>query len=808
MDKRIYDMKQAQKMNYNQLLEDKDWHSPYPSIMRDYSIPITSVAVSDYLDIVYGRKKKLKEDPSTPTVLKDNPLVNVQNYPLYETIASANPTIINTDDINITNWETHYNSIINIMKDGIYSDYVQEYMIHIIFGESGMECNLSIPDYYLNLIMWRSFIALGGQVQPYHLFFVDELKAKSVKKYIDEFIIEPYIGTRPIMEISNAIADSLQYYHDIDQFSDYLSNTLNLDDTAELMVADEEFYNSIHQSYSNYQVDQVNDAIMKNAQASIERIKQAKSKIGHDHCLVDVWRTGEGVNPKQYAEVSVGIGIKPDGRGGIFPKIVDTSYIGGGLTDSTDYFIDSSTARVAQIEKHKNVSKSGVLARIMNINNTDTYLYPGETYDCGNKNLIPIEIKSSDHLKSLNMRYYRMFPNGQEKCINAKRDQHLVGKTIYLRSPITCISHAYGHGICRKCYGNLAYAVHDYAGDFGINIGCIASELVTSKQTQKQLSAKHILKASVDKIEWSIDFYSIFEMENTVVRLSSDLENPKDYTILIDQDSIESDSEYEGGMSEDSDEDGDSSSGDLDDYITEFYVVKKSTGEAFHITTDSGEKLFITNELNRQIKNRSNPTDDKVAIPVNTVKESPLFTIKVRNNEINKVLLRLKNLFNRSNEVRGRTIHELLQDIIDTNIEGDMGVSAVHYEVMLSNQIRDPEDVLIRPDWAQVNPPYRILTLDEALTKNPSVTISLSYQKITKQLYTPLTYDKTGASYMDLFFMEQPQKVIRDLPEKETHKKRAPGELWMPFTQVDTSEKYTTEETTTDDDGTILDIEE
>ena len=325
----------------------------------------------------------------------------------------------------------------------------------------------------------------------------------------------------------------------------------------------------------------------------------------------------------------------------------------------------------------------------MSLNNTDTYLYPDPNYDCGNKNLIPIEIKSSDHLKSLNMRYYRMFPNGQEKCISAKRDQHLVGKTIYLRSPITCISHAHGHGICRKCYGNLAYAVHDYVGDFGINIGCIASELVTSKQTQKQLSAKHILKASVDKIEWSIDFYSIFEMENTVVRLSSDLENPKDYTILIDQDSIESDSEYEGGMSEDSDEDGDSSSGDLDDYITEFYVVKKSTGEAFHITTDSGEKLFITN--------------DKVAIPVNTVKESPLFTIKVRNNEINKVLLRLKNLFNRSNEVRGRTIHELLQDIIDTNIEGDMGVSAVHYEVMLSNQIRDTEDVLIRPDWAQVN---------------------------------------------------------------------------------------------------------
>ena len=322
------------------------------------------------------------------------------------------------------------------------------------------------------------------------------------------------------------------------------------------------------------------------------------------------------------------------------------------------------------------------------------------------------------------------------------------------------------------------------------------------------MSAKHVLKASVDKIEWSIDFYSIFEMENTVVRLSSDLENPKDYTIYINQDSIESDTEYEGGTSDDSDDDSDRSSGDLDDYITEFDVVKKSTGEVFHITTESGEKLFITNELNNIIKKKAVPTDDRIAIPVSALKESPLFSIKVRNNEINKVLLKLKNLFNRSNEVRSKTIHELLQEIIDTNIEGDMGVNAIHYEVMLSNQIRDPEDVLIRPDWSTPNPPYRILTLDEALTKNPSVTISLSYQKITKQLYTPLTYLKEGASYMDLFFMEKPQRVIRDLDEVDVRKKREPGQLWEPFKLIENADKVTAEEITTEDNGTLLDIEE
>ena len=100
----------------------------------------------------------------------------------------------------------------------------------------------------------------------------------------DEIIIIFEVGKIPIMDTSNSIADFLQYYHDIDEFSDYLANTLNLDDTAELMEKDEDFYNATHQSYSSYQVDQVNDAIMKNAQASIERIKQAKPILGHDHC--------------------------------------------------------------------------------------------------------------------------------------------------------------------------------------------------------------------------------------------------------------------------------------------------------------------------------------------------------------------------------------------------------------------------------------------------------------------------------------------------------------------------------------------
>lgn len=761
---------------------------------------------SDIQDAILARKKKA--DSTRPSILMDNPLTNLDAYGPYRAIAEGDKLTIDAQQINQTNWLEHYESILNIMKDGIYSDYVQSYMIHVVFGEEGW-VDLSIPDYYNNLMMWRLIINLNEIIHPYHVVFDPEIRARHIKSYIDEFVIDVNRFTHSNRILSNDIADSLHYFHNVDIFANYLANTLNLEDSATLMTLDKAFYDSLHRSYKTLQVDQVNDAIMKDAQTSIECIRNAKDKLGHDHCLVDVWRTNEGLNQKQYAEVTNGIGVKPDGRGGIFSEIVDASFIGGGLTNPVDYFIESSTSRIAQIEKHKNVSKSGVLARIMSINNTDTQLYPDDSFDCCAKNLIPVEIKTPDHLKHLNMRYYRLFPNGQEKCINYKTDQFLIGKTILLRSPITCASHAKGHGVCRKCYGNLAYSVHDYTGGFGINIGCIASELVTSKQTQKQLSAKHILKASIDKIEWSFGFYILFEMENTVVRLSSDLENPKDYVIYIDQDAIESDSEYEGSGDSD-DETGEEkvSYSDNDEYIIEFDVLKKSTGETYHITTNGGEKLFITNEFAAIIRNRALPTDDKIAIPLSAVKENPLFTIKVRNNEISKVLIKLKNLFNRSIEVRGKTVSELLQEIIDTDIEGDMGVSSVHYEVMLSNQVRDPDDVLSRPDWGTINPPYRILTLDEALTKNPSVTDSLSYQKITKSLYNPLTYQKSAPSYMDYYFAETPMKLIKDISDEDVHKKRAPGEMYEPFTIVDDVNTITAEDTSSDDDGTIIDVEE
>ena len=60
--------------------------------------------------------------------------------------------------------------------------------------------------------------------------------------------------------------------------------------------------------------------------------------------------------------------------GTVYPYIIDKSFKTGGVNDPLSYFIESSTARAAQIMSKTNVGDSGNFARLLGLNNTDTIL--------------------------------------------------------------------------------------------------------------------------------------------------------------------------------------------------------------------------------------------------------------------------------------------------------------------------------------------------------------------------------------------------------------------------------------------------
>ena len=724
-----------------------------------------------------------------------NTFVNLENYGPYATIAHYDHFSILVPTITKENWRTHYDSVLNILKDGIYTPRVQCYMINVNFGD--FDVDLSLIDYWFNLIMWSMLIFTDIPVRPKHIFFNEDIKASHIKDYIDEFFINENRSKYDNRRLNNIIADVLQCFHDIDIFSAYLSNTLNLEDTAELMMKDKEYYDCLHVSLASYPTEDIKDIGMDYAHKSVERIKRAKDILGHDHCLADALRTGEGINIKQYREFTINIGPKPDGHGGIHPSI-DKSFINGGVSEPLEYYVESSTGRTAQIIKFNNTSSSGTFARILGLNNMDSFLYPDPHYDCHTRHYVKVEVKSDKFLKHLSLMWYREHPNGIERSIDYRKDKHLIGKTIYLRSPITCASAAQGHGICYKCYGNLAYSVYNVDEQIGINIGRIAAEIITSKLTQMQLSTKHLLEAMITKITWCEDFHNFFDVEGNVIQVTSDIDY-KDLRMLIDPDSIDVESD---NVADVGDDDELAAAMSYNEYITSFDVLRVSTGEVFHIYNDRSEHLFITAELNGIIRKKGEPVDDKISIGFNEIKDIPVFVMVLQNNEITKTLNQLKALYNKADSVKGKTISQIFQEILDTNIEGNLGISAIHYAVLLMNQIRDADNVFGTPNWYLNNPRYQILSLNEALNYNPSVTISLSYQKITKIFYSPLTYKKHGASFMDLFFMKRPQRVIRGIDDKPIERKRNPDEIYEPITFSENPYNVTTRDPIdVEDDG-------
>lgn len=692
-------------------------------------------------------------------------LTNFENYGPYRELVEKGQTTVVVTDITKYNYNDHFYGILNILRDGIELREVQSMFITVVF-KPGVHCRLTIMDYLFNLLMWHLLIRTGQRIKPKHLFFDDAITKRSIKTYIDGFLIDNMRKTVSNIELNNIIDDTLVKYKHIEEFAMYLANTINLEDTIKLMKACPEFDQLMRYDYSNIPIEDVKNVGMEITNRCIEIIKDSKKYLGYDHCLANSFRAGEAINPRQYKEFANNIGTKPDGRGGVFPTAINNSFITGGVSDVVDYVIESSSGRTAQILSKVNVGTSGHFARLLGLNNQDSFLHPNPNYTCDSVNFEEIEIKSKDHLKNMVNKYYRFTPDGMDHCIS-RFDNHLIGKKIYLRSPMTCASAARGEGVCYKCYGDLAFSNRD------INIGKIAAELLSSKLTQRMLSAKHLLETVINKIIWNNEFFEFFELESNVVTILPDL-NTKNMKLIIRPEAIQLESEDED-RSYDDEEGGIAFMESYNEYVTEFDV-ETEEGEIFTITSENKEKLYITNDLNDIIRKKAYPEDGDIIIPMSELKDKetgdslPIFLIVIMNNDLSKSLDRLKEIIDKNSVTESMDRHQILQAFMDTIIEGDLGINIAHCEIILMNQLRAIDDILEKPQWEYANETARVISLNKALTNNPSITNSLSYQRIAKALYNPLTFRKDKPSFMDLFFMEQPQEYMNSVDIKPAKK--------------------------------------
>ena len=664
-----------------------------------------------------------------------------QFYYPYKDLCETGHQVIYTKDLNQGNIDNHFYSIINILKDGIETEEVQHMMIHVVF-ENDTDVDLSIFDYCLNLMFWPLCTAVDHPIWDVHLVFFEDITKKYIKEYIDNIFIDKYRKTMPFMLLNQTIDSVIGKFRDLRPFQMYLANTLNLEDTLELMRKYPEFNDTIHFSTEGIPIEDIKEAGIEATNKQIKYIKNS------NHHLRDSFRTGEAISPKQYKEVAVNIGSKPDGQGSVFPHPIKHSFMNGGLQTPEELVIESSVGRVAQILQKTNVGESGAFARQLELNNQDTTLHVDPNYVCDTVHFEEVIIDNDSMWNMYDMRYYRENPNGVDKLLNAKNKkdkERLMHRKLYFRSPMTCASAARGHGICYKCYGDLAYVNRE------INIGQIAAEGLSSIYTQILLSAKHLLESLVVKMEWSKGFYDYLQITFNTIALRED-KFYKGCKLIIDQDICTLE--------------------ELDDidynYYINSFIIKTPSGDEIKIKTNNDDNLYFDKDFYDFLINNYPDTSGAeetyyAEIDMMRLVDFPaLFVVEIKNNELSATMDKIERLIDNKTVMSAYDRNTILREFISTNIQGNIKLNAVHFEVLLMNQMRDGEDDLEKPDWTNPNATYQMLTLSKALSNNQSIAIRLQSGKVDKILNNQQNRFICKPSVSDIYYMEQPQEYLSD----------------------------------------------
>jgi hypothetical protein len=663
-------------------------------------------------------------------------------YGPYKELCEKGIQKINTKDITKESIDAHFYSLLNILRDGIEKREVQNMKINVVFADR-VDINLSIFDYIINLMMWHLNCGVGEKIESTHLFFPENITKGEIKKYIDNVFIDRYRKSIQFIDLNQIIDNCLGKFRELRPFQLYLANTLNLEDTIELMNKNKEFNELVHFSADNIPLEDIKDEAMKATRRQIEIIKKS------NHCLKDSFATHEGISDKQYNEVATIVGTKPDGNGGVYNHPIRHSFMNGGVQTPEEITIESSVGRVAQILQKTNVGESGAFSRNLELNNQETTLNPDPNYICDTKHFQKVTIENDTILKMFDLRYYRENPNGVDKLLESKRDRKLIGKTLYFRSPMTCASAARGQGICYKCYGDLAYANQE------INIGQIAAENLSAKFTQILLSAKHLLESLIVKMEWVEGFFDVFDLEYNIISVKENFMY-KGYKLVIDD---------EIKHEEDIDEVA------FNDYVNSFTVVFPD-GHTLNCHTSEADNIYFTSEFldfigqkkNKAVNfiDRDGDGDDIIEIDMSALESIPLFVMDIKNNELSKTMESIKKLIDNKTEISKYDHNTILEKFISTCISGNIVMNSVHFEVLLMNQMRDGEDELELPDWTLTNPSYQILRLSRSLSNNRSIAIRLQTNNTQQVLRNPQNERLHQPAMVDLFYMEQPQEYLSD----------------------------------------------
>ena len=598
--------------------------------------------------------------------------------------------------------------------DDQYSQMVNElheYSLGVDGGrchELSVECGAGVEQMtvgraLINMALLYPYRAAGVTPSP-ERFVRGALDAGGIETHLNGTIAELYDECDP-ESLSLATAAATNYIAELAcAIAGRVGTSVSIRGLLDAGIADPAVMELLNWSAPDGELGDIEKAADVAGSELIDRLKAMPGEFGR------LLRCGSAVNKDQMRQAFVNIGVKPglmDGE--LMPEPIDTSFVRG-MRGVEDFYICAVGSRKALTTNYKQVKTSGYLSRKLVLLVANHVVDPN-LEDCGTGHGVQLTVQSEDHASRLGGRYVSTLINPDWHLSTVDEMRAMIDQEIFLRSPITC---AGKHGICHKCYGELARANSSiHAGIYGV--------LVISEQiTQRLLSSKHLLKARPTKIHWPDEMQVHFSVERAAIIAESSIDK-----VYVRSDDVEIDEDEERMAT------------------SVFYY--KVTGKHGRTKVTTPVPIYLDEDTWE-----STESDDG-EISVTPIQESAVFHVPVANTDLSEALHSIFNLIERD-EVT--SYHDAYARLLGFLGKSELRTPSVHAEIILRAMVRSTADVMARPDFSDGpdEPPYVVLKLTPAILNSPSVTNSLAFERVKAQLTGTEILRKNTPGVLDALF--------------------------------------------------------
>ena len=609
---------------------------------------------------------------------------------------------------------------------------------------------LPLFKFMINYIMLMPRILLKVDMTNWEPWVPADFTVSAWRKEMDRIIYDCR-NKCTIYQLDEYLAEiKYQMNQVVVQLGDILGHSISNNEFIELMKRDEESRKSIECTF-DIPKDATPDVLEKLATDRTKKL--LNTMTDHQDLSCSVYAKNGLFNPGQAREFFVHIGYKPDLSGNTTPFTANTNILMG-TEDPRAHVIDARGGRKAELLKLK-VSDAGDFERAVSTL-MSSIRFVDLDYNCDSPHFRRKKITGMEDLMNIDGRVATL--DKKHYFIVNPRDpkQKLIGKTINMKTPITCTHPLRSKGyICSACYGKLLASMNQ-----DVHVGRMSALNDADEMEQKLLSAKHALTTKTSEIKFNDVFDQYFVYNNCVIGFnqhvidrinnSSDFDN---YYIEINPASVTKHLDGENRH--------------LDKSVQEIVIYNSKTGEHEVITEEHGLTLFIHPDINDDfyytpsVTNPDEPVRIKFEDIVVNGMEDTIFEYQYKNFEIADPLTKLNHILNKGKGGIDNydTFDECLDELMPLFVAGGIVIPDIHIEMLIACLIytKDMQPV----DWTEDDPEYKFYSIDTSIKYSGSVVTSLLYKEANKQIAGNFgTYTKTGTSIYDVFLSDRKEHKI------------------------------------------------